>query len=118
MTTRMSRVYIASAYSLGYQVENIRVAIDAGNTLADLGFLVYIPHLNFTWHLVYHHEPMFWYEHDLGWLRVCDAVLRLPGESWGADQEVREAERLGIPVFTDIDALVQAAAATWPKVTP
>jgi hypothetical protein len=35
-------------------------------------------------------------------LQHCDAVLRLPGESVGADQDVATAERLGLPVYYDI----------------
>jgi hypothetical protein len=33
-------------------------------------------------------------------LERCDAVLRLPGESRGADQDVAIARRRGIPVYT------------------
>jgi hypothetical protein len=35
-------------------------------------------------------------------LQHCDAVLRLPGESAGADLDVATAERLGIPVYHDV----------------
>jgi hypothetical protein len=35
-------------------------------------------------------------------LQRCDAVLRLPGESRGADQDVAIAEARGIPVFTSL----------------
>lgn len=35
-------------------------------------------------------------------LERCDAVLRLPGESRGADQDVAIAEARGIPVFYDL----------------
>jgi hypothetical protein len=41
-------------------------------------------------------------ELDLIWLPACDAVLRLPGESNGADIEVKEAQRLGLPVFNSL----------------
>ena len=33
-------------------------------------------------------------------LSHCDAVLRLPGESTGADQDVRIARERGLPVYT------------------
>jgi hypothetical protein len=36
-------------------------------------------------------------------LRHCDAVLRLPGESAGADSDVRIATELGLPVYFDAD---------------
>jgi len=32
----------------------------------------------------------------------CDAVLRLPGASKGADEDVRLANELGLPVFTNL----------------
>jgi hypothetical protein len=32
----------------------------------------------------------------------CDAVLRLPGESTGADEDVATAQRLGLPVYYDV----------------
>lgn len=35
-------------------------------------------------------------------LQRCDAVLRLPGESAGADQDVAIAEARGLPVYHDI----------------
>jgi len=35
-------------------------------------------------------------------LEHCDAVLRLPGESKGADNDVRIARQRGIPVYFDI----------------
>ena len=36
-------------------------------------------------------------------LHHCDAVLRLPGASTGADQDVAIAERLGLPVYRRIE---------------
>jgi hypothetical protein len=35
-------------------------------------------------------------------LERCDAVLRLPGDSRGADQDVAIARRRGIPVYTSL----------------
>ena len=49
----------------------------------------------------------FWLELDNQFLPICQAVLRLPGHSQGADKEVHLAETLGIPVFTEIDDLVK-----------
>lgn len=38
-------------------------------------------------------------------LARCDAVLRIPGASRGADQDVALARQLGLPVYFDVDAL-------------
>jgi hypothetical protein len=36
-------------------------------------------------------------------LERCDAVLRIPGESQGADLDVERARQLGLAVFFDLD---------------
>jgi hypothetical protein len=41
--------------------------------------------------------------------RHCDAVLRLPGESTGADNDVRIARERGIPAYHSIDELPRVA---------
>ncbi|HET6257781.1 MAG TPA: DUF4406 domain-containing protein [Pseudonocardia sp.] len=38
-------------------------------------------------------------------LQHCDAVLRLPGESTGADQDVTIARERGIPVYTALEEI-------------
>lgn len=38
-------------------------------------------------------------------LERCDAVLRIPGASKGADLDVQRARELGLPVYFDIDSL-------------
>jgi hypothetical protein len=43
-----------------------------------------------------------WLTMDLEIVSRCDAVLRLPGESTGADGETEHARKLGIPVFHDL----------------
>lgn len=35
-------------------------------------------------------------------LQHCDAVLRLPGASRGADQDVLIANELGLPIYTEV----------------
>jgi hypothetical protein len=46
-------------------------------------------------------------------LEHCDAVLRLPGDSTGADQDVAIARERGLPVFHAIDEI--PAGADWPR---
>jgi hypothetical protein len=38
-------------------------------------------------------------------LTRCDAVLRIPGESKGADQDVRIASERGLPVFRSVEEI-------------
>ncbi len=44
-------------------------------------------------------------------LAHCDAVLRLPGESTGADQDVAIARERGIPVYFSLDEVPGYVAA-------
>lgn len=43
-------------------------------------------------------------------LEHCDAVLRLPGDSRGADQDVAIARERGIPVYTSLGQIPRADA--------
>ena len=44
-------------------------------------------------------------------LQHCDAVLRLPGASTGADQDVRIAEERGLPVYFRVEDIPGYVAA-------
>ena len=101
-------VYVASPYTKGDVAVNVRVNVEAGDKIARLGFVPFIPLLTHFWHMLFPHPYEFWTAMDLHWIYNCDALLRLPGESSGADAEVAYAQRLGIPVFYTIEAL-QAA---------
>jgi hypothetical protein len=48
------------------------------------------------------------YETAARLLQHCDAVLRLPGDSAGADQDVRIARERGLPVYFSIDEVPAA----------
>ena len=43
-------------------------------------------------------------------LERCDALLRLPGASRGADMDVERARALGLPIYTSVDELPRRAA--------
>lgn len=100
------RIYIAGPYTKPDPEMNTAEAIFMGDWVRSLGFSVYIPHLTHYWEKQIHHEFEFWMEHDLEWLDVCDAVLRLPGESAGADREVAYAKEHGKPVYYSIPELI------------
>ena len=42
-------------------------------------------------------------------LQHCDGVLRLPGESTGADQDVAIAHERGLPVYYELDEIPRAS---------
>lgn len=96
------KIYIAGPYSKGDVARNVRLAISEADYVARLGHVPFIPHLTHFWHFLFPHEYEFWLEQDIEWLRVCDALLRLDGESPGADKEVAEAKRLGLEIYYSV----------------
>ena len=98
-------VYIASPYSIGNAAVNVRTQFLVAEQLWAAGFLPYPPLYNHFWHFLNPHEEQYWMAMDREWVLRSDAVLRLPGESRGADEEVIIADAHGIPVFHSLDEL-------------
>ena len=101
------RIYLSGPLtSSGNVLENIDAAMKAARRLIDAGFSPLTPHLSYYLDPGEAWSRATWLEIDLPWLECADAVLRLPGESEGADAEVARALELGIPVFRCIGQLV------------
>lgn len=103
-------VYVAGPYSKGDQTENVRKAVYAAERLIAEGFAVVVPHLSHLWQLISPHTYEFWMDLDAHILLRCDAVLRIHGESAGADREVELAKRKWIPVYYSIPDLLKGMA--------
>jgi|SRR6185312_5997538 len=101
----MIRVYVAGPYTRPDPIENTHRAIRVGDDLLSLGYIPFIPHLTAFWHLLRPRPYQEWLDYDLEWVRVCGVLLRLPGESSGADTEVAFARCLDIPVVHSVDEL-------------
>lgn len=92
-------VYIAGPYSKPDPCENTHRAIEIANSIWNLpGLVPVVPHLTHFWHTMTPKPYREWLAYDLQIMRRCDVVLRIPGDSAGADDEVADAERHGIPV--------------------
>lgn len=98
-------VYVAGPYTQPFPAINALKAIAAADELVDRGFTPFVPHLSLLWDTASPKPYGFWLAYDLAWLAKCDALLRLPGESPGADREVARAHEFDIPVFHTIDDL-------------
>ena len=92
------KVYIAGPYSSD-PVQGTRDAITAGNNVLLSGDTPFIPHLTMFWDLLRPQPYETWLAYDMEWLRCCDALIRLAGESSGADLEEAEALKLGLRIF-------------------
>lgn len=100
------KVYIAGPYTNGDVALNVRTAIEAADRVLKAGHVPFVPHLFHFWHLLCPGPYEQWTAMDLAWLDHCDALVRLPGGSSGADAEVSRARELGIPVYFGVEALL------------
>lgn len=99
-------VYVAAPYTRPDPCENVHRIVKLGTRLVEEGVVTPIlPHLTMLWHTIDPHPVDFWYAYDLEVMRRCDAVLRLSGESTGADAEVKEALEIELPVSHSISSL-------------
>lgn len=108
----MKLVYVAGPYTNPDPLENANTIIRIADGLyAESHELIVpiIPHLTMLWHLVCPHSYEHWLAYDLQVMSRCDAVLRCPGDSGGADGEVTRAHELGIPVFHTVEGLLRWA---------
>jgi len=100
------RVYIAGPYTQGDRSEIMRRAMRAMDQLIAAGHEPFLPILTHFQDLVYPRPWKDWMRVDLAWLPCAEAVVRLPGESAGANIEYTEAVRQGIPTFKSVEAFL------------
>ena len=103
-------IYISGPYSKGDVSENIRRACFAGDEILKKGHTPFVPHLTHLWHLI---SPKAWDEWmaiDMPLIGMCDALIRLPGESKGADLEVAEANRLCMIIYYSLQEVPHVQA--------
>lgn len=91
-------IYISSPYTVGDVGANVSRQIEAAHRIMDMGHAPIVPLLSHFLHIHRQRPYEDWMQADLATVRVCDIVLRLPGESKGADREVEQAEFYNIPV--------------------
>jgi hypothetical protein len=104
---RRTRVYVAGPISVGPAAENINKAVMAADELLAHGYAPFVPHLSVFWGAISPKSYETWMEYDFEWLGTCDCLLRLPGESPGADREIAFAEQHNIPIFYAIENLLE-----------
>ena len=105
----MKKIYIASPYTIGDTAMNVKAQMDAADNLISLGFAQFCPLYSHFQHMAHPRPYEDWIRLDKEWVLVCDALLRLPGRSEGADGEYNLAMDNGIPVFENIDDLLDWA---------
>lgn len=93
------RIYLSGPITKGNRSLSFYQAAEAQRLLMLEGHAVLNPMLS-----IMHPDGMnidwqTWIDSDLEWVAVADAIVRLPGESKGADIETAFAREHGIPVL-------------------
>ncbi len=104
------KVYVAGPYTNGDVAVNVRNAIQAGVQLLDAGHHPFIPHLSHFIHMQSPRPYEVWIALDNAFLPNCDALIRLPGKSSGADDEADLARELGITVYPSVKSFLAGDA--------
>ena len=101
-------VYVSGPMSTsGEPGNNLHNAVQAAAKLTYEGFLPYVPHLVWLQHAIAPWVAVAtWQQMTLAWVDRSDALLRLHGDSRGADEEVRRAINQHIPVFYAMEHLL------------
>lgn len=129
MLNKPCKVYIAYRYSCNFPPFNSDVlailgsigkATRVGLELAKLGFIPFIPHLDFLvaimdGSLIDDKFPLtkdYYYKSSMEWLKCCDAMLLVDSMdikrgSKGVKVEYEYCIDVGIPIFTSIEELLQ-----------
>ena len=104
------KVYISGPITKGCRNHNLHQALLAHEALMRHGFAVFNPMLNMLCPFNHPTNPDMdhgvWLDNDKPWVAASDALLRLDGESVGADMEVSHAHNTGVPVYYDIEQLL------------
>lgn len=111
----MLMVFISSPYTLGDVALNVKTQIDAADKLMDRGYCPLAPLLTHFQHMVHPRSYEDWLKIDFEYLSRSDVVLRLPGESSGADREVAHARKLGLPVVFSLEELYEKYPVSAPN---
>ena len=92
------RLYLSGPITHGCRTTNFATGCTAHEELLKRHFAVYNPMLSMMHPNAWQISHDTWLQSDLAWVEVADVVLRLPGESEGADRECSYAATLDIPV--------------------
>jgi hypothetical protein len=103
---KIETAYVAGPFSSNPALNTHRAAMVAYQ-LFEEGVFAFVPHVRLLEDTIAPGRSYEdWMAFCLAWLERSDAVLRLPGESPGADREVAHAQELGIPVFFTVADLL------------
>lgn len=96
---RRAVIYLACPMTIGGFDFNTRKCLEIADRLMVKGYCPIPPVLSFLWGVYSPKSHEDWLQHDFSLIRVSDGVLRIKGDSEGADREMDFAVRHDVPVF-------------------
>lgn len=112
MRTVKPLVYVAGPITKPEPMENVHRALMFASSIAHK-VTPFVPHLTCLWHMVEPRDYEEWMEYDFAVIHHCRALVRMKGESPGADREVALATELDLPVFIDGTSVGVPALIDW-----
>lgn len=108
-----SLLYVAAPYTDPDPVANTHAVCKLATEIYEsTPWCPVVPHLAMIWHTVTPRPYDHWLDYCLILMRRCDAIVRLPGKSYGADREMIEAADAGLRVL-DYGTLPEAVRQHW-----
>ena len=101
-------VYIAGPMTHGNQFDNFKNAIAVADRIFKRGHCVVVPQLTFFWNMLHENSYEAWLAMDFQWISKCDALVRIPGLSDGADREVVFAHKSQKLVFQGLNEFMNS----------
>jgi len=77
----------------------VREAIAVGLAFSEEGCVPYLPQLSALHDMISPRSYEDWLGHDLAMIDHCNGLVRLPGDSPGADREVAHAHKRGLGIL-------------------
>lgn len=96
------KVYIAGPITKGNSFHNVSAACAVWKALWIFGLHPICPHWSAIQDMIAPVSYEAYMQYDFDTIAECDAVLRMPGESAGADRELAFARERDIPVFHSV----------------
>lgn len=87
------------------ETANTNIAMGFATLVMRQGGIPFIPHLTHFWHLQHPRDWEEWLVYDSYWLAHCDCLVRIEGESRGADAECTLAQEMGLRIITEEEVI-------------
>jgi len=92
-------IYLAGPISQPNPMHNLHEAVQVASHLIAAGYTPYLPQLSVMHDAIRPETYEDWMAYDFRVIANCGLLVRIPGPSEGADREIKEAQRLGVPVY-------------------